>query len=232
MGLGGDDLVSDIIQIKRSTVSGNVPTLQSGEPAINLADHRLYIGGGAPGGYPLAGLYPWLKRTGASRIAQVTVNQVLVSVNMVANRLVASPFAVPKVINLTGLGINVTTSAAGTAEIGIYNNIQTSAGDNPGTLLASVTGLDISTVGDKTGSVSMTLYPGQVYWAGMIATGAINVRAVPYTGSPMMLGYVPNTNNSVTYLYKDAVGTSLPATAPTDFSFAQATATHALYLIS
>ena len=39
--------MSNTIQIKRSSTSGNTPTLAAGELGVNLADSKLYVGNGS-----------------------------------------------------------------------------------------------------------------------------------------------------------------------------------------
>ena len=39
--------MANTIQIKRSSTSGNTPTLAAGELGVNLADSKLYVGNGS-----------------------------------------------------------------------------------------------------------------------------------------------------------------------------------------
>lgn len=224
--------MSDLIKIKRSTLSGSVPTLQTGEPAVNLADHRLYLGGGAPGGYALgAHTPPWLKRTGALRYPYAIASASTGTSNIVADRFIAAPFVVPIPITLTGLGVYVTTSVSGTVNIGIYDTVFTGGEHVPGILLASANGIDVSTTGYKSGPASLTMYPGKVYWGSIMSSLAPVMRAVNFTAIYPFLGADSAAGSATNiYLYKDGVGATLPASAPTGLGVASATLCPAITL--
>lgn len=121
-------------------------------------------------------------------------------------------------VTLTGLRIAVTTASAGTASVGIYSNTQVSGDDAPESLLASATGLDTGTTGDKTGALSLTLAPGTIYWASFIGSAAATLRALQAISIQTSLGRTGSTASIVSSLFAERSGSTLPATAPTSLS--------------
>jgi hypothetical protein len=173
--------------------------------------------------------YP--KRISTPKIVGDAVGASLGTLALTASRLYFIPLVVPRDVALTGLRISVTTAATGTASIGIYDNTVISEGDNPGSLLVSVTGLDTGTTGDKTGTLSYTLKAGTLYWACMIASAAATVRSLSFNARCVELGRVVGSTSSATHLYAAGSGSTLPATAPTSLSVAAGTSTPAIYLL-
>lgn len=166
--------------------------------------------------YPAnAPAWPWPKRSNTPRIAGDVAGTALTTLTLTAARQYFVPLAVPRRVNLTGLRISVATASAGTASIGIYDNTQVAGNDAPGALLASVTGLNTGTTGNKDGALSYTLLPGQIYWASLIASAAATVRALAVASVQTALGRVVNSSAAVTYLYAAGSGATLPNPAPT-----------------
>jgi hypothetical protein len=120
---------------------------------------------------------------------------------------------------------------AGTASIGIYGNTVVSGSDTPGSLLASVTGLDTGTTGDKTGSLSYTLTAGTLYWVSMICSAAATIRAMAVAGQQASLGRIANSTAVTSCLYAAGSGSTLPSTAPTTLTSAAGIAVPAIYLL-
>lgn len=90
------------------------------------------------------------------------------------------PFTVDRVFKISALGCRVQTGAAGaTIDIGIYNSGVVSGKERPTTRICQVTGLDATTSGEKSASVSAVLVPGQLYWSALLALG----------GGPGVQGY-------------------------------------------
>lgn len=210
----------DRLQLLRSLTGGSAPSaLLAGEPAVNLADHRLFVGGGAAGGYPL-GCQPlaYPKRVATPKIVGDVGGTALTTLALTAARLYFVPLVVPRPVALTGLRISVTTASAGAASIGIYGNAVVSGGDAPGALLASVTGLNTGTTGDKTGALSFTLEPGRLYWAALIASAAATLRALAVGSVHPALGRTANNTTAVTHLFAAGAGSTLPDPAPTALS--------------
>lgn len=161
----------------------------------------------------LSSAYP--KRSATPKIAGDVNGTALTTLALTAARQYFVPLVVPRAVTLTGLRISVTTAAAGTASIGIYGNAVVSGNDAPGSLLASVTGLNTGTTGDKTGTLSYTLQPGQLYWASLIASAAATVRALAVGSVQVALGRTANNTTAISCLYAAGSGSTLPATAPT-----------------
>jgi hypothetical protein len=209
-----------IIQLRRRTTAGSPTGLLAGEPAVNLAERRLWVGDGsasllvadggvldALGAFFMAPFLPspstnwrclWLY-TGAGTTIAVT-----------AGRCYFVPFPVLQPITVTALGIEVSTAATGTAEVAIYNSDGTSR--RPGTRLAYVAGLSTGATGVVSGAVSVTLQPG-IYWAALRCSAAATLRGA--TG-PFAFGISAGTNNRVNHLYNaDAALTSPVTSDPT-----------------
>lgn len=180
-----------------------------------------------PAGVQIA--YP--KRTATPKIVGDVNGTALLTQALTAGRQYFVPLVVPRQVSLTGLRINVTTAAAGTASIGIYDNTVVSDSDAPGSLLASVTGLDTGTTGNKTDSLSYTLSPGTLYWASLIASAAATVRALAVGSQQTALGRAVSTTTVVSYLYAAGSGSTLPSTAPTALTAASGLAVPAIYLL-
>lgn len=90
------------------------------------------------------------------------------------------PFTVDRVFKISALGCRVHAVAAGsTIDIGIYNSGTVSGKERPTTRICQVTGLDGTTSGEKSASVTAVLVPGQMYWSAMLALG----------GEPTVRGY-------------------------------------------
>jgi len=172
--------------------------------------------------------YP--KRIATPKIIGDVVGASLVTVTLTVSRLYFFPFIVPRNVILTGLRISVTTASAGTASIGIYNNTVVGGEDFPGSLLASVTGLDTGTTGDKTGSLSYTLNAGTLYWACIIGSAAATLRGLG-TSQSTCLGRVSGGTTYVSYLYAAGSGSTLPPTAPASLGSAGGLVFPAIYLL-
>lgn len=158
--------------------------------------------------------YAYPKRSSTPKIVGDVNGTALTTLTLTAARLFFVPLVVPRPVWLVGLRISVTTAAAGTASIGIYSNSIIAGNDTPGALLAQVTGLDTGSVGDKTGTLKITLLPGVLYWACLIASAAAAVRALGVGSVQAALGRTVNGTTAITHLYAAGSGSTLPATAP------------------
>jgi hypothetical protein len=167
----------------------------------------------AGGSIDNAGAIAWPKRTDTPRIVGDVNGTSLVTQAVTGSRQYFIPFVVPRPVTLAGLRISVTTASAGTASVGIYGNANVSGNDAPGSLLASVAGLDTGTIGDKTGALSLTLAPGTIYWASFICSTAATLRAL--SSIQTSLGRMVNATTVISYLFAAGSGSTLPATAPT-----------------
>lgn len=160
---------------------------------------------------------PYPKRTGTPKIVGDVAGSSLTTLTLIASQIYFIPLVVPRDVQLTGLRLSVTTSAAGTASIGIYDNAVVGGNDSPGSLLASVTNLNTGTTGDKTGALSYKLKQGKLYWAAMIASAAAKVRAVSLASCQVSLGRLANDPRAAICLYATGTGSTLPETAPTAY---------------
>ena len=180
-----------------------------------------------------AGGTPWPVRTATPKIAGDWGGTALSTLALTASRQYFIPIMVPRAMPLTSLRLSVTTASAGAAAIGIYGNKQDGSGnDTPGNLVASVTGLDTSATGDKTGTITggYTLQPGVLYWASLIGSAAATLRALAVGSVQTVLGRTVNNTTVISYLYAAGSGSTLPATAPTTLT-AGTGSCPALYLV-
>ncbi len=153
---------------------------------------------------------PLVRRTEAPRAAGLMTGTSSSTTSLIGGRQYFVPFSVPEPVQLTGLGMYVSTAAAGTVELGIYDNTVTSEGDAPSTLLAATAPLDTSTTGVKTGAISLALAPGRIYWASLKASSTPTVRTLAVS-SAMAIGVIPEGSGVVTYLFMAGSGSSLPS---------------------
>ena len=209
--------------------------LASGELAANLAGHRLFLGDGAPDGYPLGGQrYPMpVPPSNVVFIVGDTGCTALSTQALTAARQIWVPMMVPRPISLTGLRIAVTTASAGSASVGLYGNTVVSGKDQPGSLLASATGLNTGSTGDKDGTFASAyaLQPGTLYWASMIASVAATVRAVPIANVQASLGRQPASNQANLYFFAAGSGSTLASPAPTSLTSTGTGLLPAIYLL-
>jgi hypothetical protein len=143
------------------------------------------------------------------------------------------PLSVPRAVILTGLRISVTTASAGSASVGVYANTTDASGnDAPGALLASATGLDTGSTGNKDGAFAapVLLEPGTLYWVSVIGSAAATLRALPVGAMQTVLGRTVGKTTAITGLYAAGSGSTMPATAAATLS-ASTGSMFALYLI-
>jgi hypothetical protein len=169
--------------------------------------------------------------SGQRQVASATGGSALSTLALVAARAHYVPFTVPRPMTLSALGVSVSTAAAGTGTLGIYDSDGDATYDYPGTLLASSTtgAINTGTTGTKLASVDITLIPGHVYFAGLVNSSAATVRAVALAGIQPLLGFTDNSTTAITMLTTASTTNVLPTTpgAPT----VQVTAIPAIYLV-
>lgn len=136
---------------------------------------------------------------------------------LTANRQYYVPFMLPRNMEVNELGISVGTAvAASTVSIAIYDDTLVSGNNWPDTILASVSALDSATTGYKSGTVSLLLEAGHIYWASAIASHAISVYSVNATVDALaLLGYSSENKSSATLYYEAGAGSTLATTAAT-----------------
>lgn len=140
-------------------------------------------------------------------------------VSLVASRQSYIPFMLPRDMPINLLGAYVYTAvAASTLSIGIYSNTRVSGNDQPNALLASVSAIDSSTTGFKSGTVSQLLRGNTIYWASYIGSADNQLLAISnlYDGSPS-LG-VTSAGTKTAVLYEAGAGSTLATTAATSLT--------------
>lgn len=160
--------------------------------------------------------YPYPKRPSAKVVfnsSGTDLQEAGVS-SVVASRIYFLPLALPRMVALTGLTAAVIFASAGTVSIGIYSNAVTAGNDAPGNLLAGTAALDTGTTGDKTGTISLTLLSGVLYWSAIICSGTPALRDLPAPARMATLGRSPGVIEAVSALFVAGTGSTLPATAP------------------
>lgn len=137
---------------------------------------------------------------------------------LVANRLYFIPFVIYESTTFTKIGVSVTTLAASTGiRLGIYNYNNTYG--YPGSLILDAGTIDSSTTGDKTISISQTLY--DKFWLCLISNGTPSIRT-SYTVAPPLSEVnawwgmnsfgSPSNNSSPIVSSAPSYYTALPAT--------------------
>lgn len=146
-------------------------------------------------------------------IAQTALGTAL----LITRRLYMIPFITSRSITLTNLRMSVVAGSNGTVSLGIYDNVKLANGnDNPGNLLASVTGLNSSGNQNRDGPITFTFQPNTLYWVALMPSAAPTLRGVAAASIQGSLGRVVSTNNGVSHLYKDYTVFGLPTLGPTD----------------
>lgn len=145
---------------------------------------------------------------------------VLLTEALVANKAWYIPFTVPRVMKVASLGISVSTAAAGTGQIGIYNSDGDPDYDYPGSTLAmSAAGaLNTGTTGTKLITINAVLQPGVIYWAALVNSSSATVRSMPAAGMQCPLGFSDNVANPVAGLTYAGTSNTLPPSATTKAS--------------
>ncbi|WP_162910161.1 hypothetical protein [Azohydromonas sediminis] len=162
------------------------------------------------------GNFAWPVRQSSPRIIGDGASTALTTLALTASRQYFIPFSLPRTLLLEALRISVTTASAGSASVGVYANTNISGDDAPGELLASASGLNVGTTGNKDGALTLPdlCRPGSIYWASIICSSAATVRALAIASVQPSLGRVSNSNSAVTYLYAAGSGSTMPNTAP------------------
>lgn len=194
----------------------------------NTGTDTLQLSGSSNGG----GLIPYPVRKETPKIVGDNNIYALTTQAMITRRLYIIPFVTPRPLTLTKLRISLTAQSAGSASIGIYNNIKIANGnDNPYQLLASVTGLNTGNpTGNKDATIDYTLEPNTLYWFGIMTSAAPTLRAVNIYSIAASLGRTVGANTGISHLYKDNATFGLPAVAPTDL-LSGTTNIPAIYLV-
>lgn len=219
------------IQLRRSSTPGQGPPsdLLEGEPAVNLADGRLWVGlgngqavelggGGGGSGSSLLFALPGLPRPGPLPgdnnpvVPFIIGSAASTTLANGTNNARFIPWAVYVPIRITSVSIAVTQSSAGTAQVGVYAS-SSSQPFAPTSRLYVVTGIDTGSTGVKTVSgLEWNLQPG-IYWFAVWTSANPTLRAIPI-GNLFALSVVISGTAVVNHYYFTSTG-GLPNPAPT-----------------
>ncbi|MDW8424997.1 MAG: hypothetical protein RMK51_03620 [Meiothermus sp.] len=208
-----------LLQLRRSTTSGQGPPsdLVAGEPAVNLADEKMWIGVGDGSAFeissktpPLPGLPIHLPPGITDYVVPLALSgTAATTLALTASRVYWMPFVLTASLRITSVAINVTTAGAGTVAIGIY---AANLSMQPSNLLFSTAGLDTGTTGIKQATgLTWNLAPG-LYWLAVATSGAPTIRAIALAAARALALPSLGTANTV---YWFTSGSTLPSNAPT-----------------
>lgn len=129
------------------------------------------------------------------------------TISLTANRLYAVPFYAPSHCDLTGVGLVVTTLAAGTAYIGVAESVRAGAAYKPGRLLGQGS-VDVGSTGVKTDTASYApnLQAGHLYWMLLTCTSAATIRALASANLVSSLGMGTDAITPYTWMYVAQAG--------------------------
>jgi len=131
------------------------------------------------------------------------------------------PFYLTEDRSITEMGYNVTTAASsGSASVGIYNTQVVNGISMPYELLTSAMGMNITSTGIKTATPtpSITLCVGILYWASILLTANVTLRACAPVTRMLNVFF-----NPITSVYLNNNTGSLVNPAPTNNYIAQST---------
>jgi hypothetical protein len=136
--------------------------------------------------------------------------------NNTALRQYFVPFVLARTVSVTQLGGANGAGGSGTAQAGIYGNTTVGGLDHPGTLLASVSLPNMALSGFLSGTVSLTLQAGTIYWASFVSTNIATWLQANANEMTCLLGWAgTNRNIAQTHLYDTLASAVLPGTANT-----------------
>lgn len=156
------------------------------------------------------GLSPML--AAGSHVTQAINASANITIASAANRFYLMPFIPARSMTIDLVAVEVSTAAAGSAQVGIYDSDAT---ETPANLVTgTVANLDTGTTGLKSQAVTPAeLVAGQVYWLAVWTSAAPTFRATPSAACLMMNGSAANQIYNH-FLATVAFG-ALPAVAPT-----------------
>jgi hypothetical protein len=158
------------------------PAGENGALVWSTAEGRLFAYHANAGRWIPASIYPALASVKMPGAVYNTFLELVsaTTLALTANYQYFLPFYVTINTLVSSLGYEVTTAASsGAAFVGIYNTQIVSGVAMPNQLLVYITGMNITTTGIKTATVgsSTTLHAGVIYWASILVTGGVTVRA-------------------------------------------------------
>jgi hypothetical protein len=158
------------------------PTGENGALTWSTAEGRLFAYHANAGRWIPVAIYPALASVKMPGAVYNTFLELVstTTLALTANYQYFLPFYVTINTLVSSLGYEVTTAASsGAASVGIYSTQLNGNLVIPYQPLASATGMNITTTGIKTATVgsSITLHAGVIYWASILVTGGVTVRA-------------------------------------------------------
>jgi hypothetical protein len=126
------------------------------------------------------------------------------------NSLIFLPIVIPEALTVTRIGIHVAIAAAGSARLGVYNDV---SGVPAGSPFLDAGAVDLGTTGEKEIIISQLLSAGR-YWLGIVASSAATLIAenLGTDGSNVPnLGLVSATGNAITHLTQSHAFAALPS---------------------
>lgn len=131
---------------------------------------------------------------------------------LVANRLYAMPFIVPKNITVDRIGVQVTTLSTTTARLGIYSD---NGNCYPGSLLLDAGTIDVTSTGAKTIMINQALAAG-LYWLVIICAATPSIACIATAAVISILGHASANLNAAQNmgLYVAQTYGTLPGTFP------------------
>lgn len=129
------------------------------------------------------------------------------TIGLTADRLYAVPFVAPAYADLTGVGLVVTTLAAGTAHIGVAESSVVAGKYKPGRVLGQGT-VGVGSTGIKVDTASYTpkLQAGHLYWMLMTCSSAATIRALASANLAPYLGLGSDALTPFTWLFTTQAG--------------------------
>ncbi len=204
----GLTLTGNLNKIKN--VSYNWPSTQGGAGTVLTNDGGGNLSWSSSGGGFSYSVWHILNpiNTNTWYVPYATNATAFTTLTLTANRIYYIPF-VPQInVTITSLAVEVTTAATGTGQIGIYDT----SNYRPNSLLGSVN-IDTGTTGVKSGSVSINLQAGQLYWLALICGGTPTIRAVAVASVQSIMGIAAGVTAWNTHYNESGSGGTLPSTA-------------------
>lgn len=164
--------VSSLAPAATLTGAELVPVVQGGANKRATAQAIANLAAAAAGGFP----WPPKPVLGNWVLPSAAVSAALSQSTFGADTVAYTPMPVGAAMTVTELAVNVTTAVAGAGVIGIYNS---DAAGAPTDLLGSVS-ISTSSVGLKSGVVSVALVPG-MYWLAYNQDSTASLRTIPAT---------------------------------------------------
>jgi hypothetical protein len=158
------------------------PTGENGAIVWSTSQGRLITYNQNAGRWGVVGAYPALASVKIPGVVYNTFLELISTTTLALNAInqYFLPFYLTEDRSIATMGYEVTTAASsGVAAVGIYNTQVVSGVSMPNQLLTSATSMVITTTGIKTATLSpsVTLRAGVLYWASILVTSGVTVRA-------------------------------------------------------